>query len=100
MEEIVKAGKSKDRKPISEIDQELKDLFDDTAKGFTTVKCVFEYMRSCHLGRLIKTYGQEKGKQLQAWTLANNSIILNRKANMQLSMSVVNSAIALAQAHL
>ena len=44
MDEIVKAGKSKNCKPIREINQELKDLFDNTSKGFTTVKSVFEYM--------------------------------------------------------
>ena len=92
--------KKKDRKPIREIDQEMKILFDESAKGFSTVKSVFEFMRCCKLAELVKTYGKEPTKAAAAWTLVNNSILLNRRANITLSMTVLNKAIKLAQTHL
>ena len=59
----------------------MKILFDESAKGFSTVKFVFEFMRCCKLAELVKTYRKEPTKAAAAWTLANNSILLNRRAN-------------------
>jgi hypothetical protein len=100
MEETIKSARSKDRKPIKDVDRELEELLTKAAKSFTTTALMVADMRCTALAKLIRQYSKESGPQQRAWELANNSLVSIRKANVMLSMTVINHAINIAQGHL
>jgi hypothetical protein len=98
--DIADTGTGPNPQSITEINSKLELLMEPAAKAFTSVQDLCDHMRICALVKIIKRWARGSNKQAEAWKLADNAIVDASKTNTLLNMTLVNSAIALAQRHL
>eukprot|EP00961_Rhodomonas_salina_P240344 3247328-Rhodomonas_salina.3 len=88
---------------VGEISCCIKLHLEAAAKAFTTVESLCDHMRVCTRVKIIKDWASGTGQHAAAWKEGDNMLIASRnmvKAGTQLTLTLVEAAITLAQLHL